>query len=203
VDAQSRVSTLSFICGAYCRPGATHVALWLSYETRRLMPPICQHFSHFSGGTLNLKSTTRTNDRIYAILARSKNTFFRAKCKLPQGFYVSFVKNQNKFTKIWGWKKRKNSRACRKKVRPFSKNIRPFFNEVNYFFSKAYFCLDSPFYFINSICQNFSHFFWTPTIFFCKRISKQNKIYKFALEFIWANPVRGFICARTWRVRYI
>ena len=42
---------------------------------------------------------------------------------------------------------------------PREKNIRPFFNKVLAFSQKVQSRRNNNFYFINSICQNFSHFF--------------------------------------------
>jgi hypothetical protein len=116
-------------------------------------------FFAFSKSENRLKSTASTFGCKYGTLARSKSAVFCAKSQKALGFLAKPVKKQGKNPIFCASKKMKKSRPRENFATPREKNIRPFFNKALAFSQKVQSRRNNDFYFINSICQNFSHFF--------------------------------------------
>jgi hypothetical protein len=115
-------------------------------------------FFAFSKSENRLKSTASTFGCKYGTLARLKSAVFCTKSQKALGFLAKPVKKQGKIPIFCASKKMKKSRPRENFATPREKNIRPFFNKALVFSQKVQSRRNNDFYFINSVCQNFSHF---------------------------------------------
>jgi hypothetical protein len=122
-----------------------------------LYPILSKNFA-FSKGENRLKSTASTFGCKYGTLARSKPAVFCAKSQKALVFLAKPVKKQGKIPIFCASKKMKKSRPRENFATPREKNIRPFFNKALAFSQKVLSRRNNNFYFINGVCQNFSHF---------------------------------------------